>query len=229
MTDLIDEQLLRRALLAYQDVRPGEQPAAPRRIRPMRLGAAVAVAALVIAGSALAAERIVLQPLGVFALDARDGPVGDRDFIVAVNASGASPEITRAGLVLQHSEDSGEVRVYATTNADGSHGIAISEDGNPAGLGCCAEAADLTAPLYLGLQLGRSVSPVAYPDAWAGWVGDGTVSVRVRSSDGSETPADVAGGYFLAIDHTFPGSHPIALVAYAADGSELGRLPVSRG
>jgi hypothetical protein len=187
--------------------------------------------ALLVAGSAVAAQRAVLEPFGVFvSSDSRYGNVGDRDFIREMNAGGtpALPAIARAGLVLQSAEASGDVRVYATVNVDGSSGVAISEDGNPAGYGCCRPAADPPA-LHVGAQLSHSLVPVAYPDTWAGWTGAGTSAVSLLYSDGSTGPAVSGGGYFLAIDHAPRGEHPVALVARAADGSELDRIAISRG
>jgi hypothetical protein len=230
MSELLDEQLLRRALVAFADVRAPARPAGHRRVRPARLALALVAAVLLIAGSAVAAQRAVLEPFGVFvSTDSRYGTVRDRDFVRQINSSDVPSKIAFAGLVLQRREANGEVRVYATTNVDGSHGIGIGEDGNPQGLGCCASDADVGAPVYVGVQLSRAIGPVAYPDAWAGWVGDRTVSLAVLYSDGSTQSADVDNGYFLAVDHAPPGAHPVALVASAADGSELGRLSIARG
>ena len=231
MSDQLDEQLLRRALVAFADVRAPGRSAPARRVRPVRLALALAAAALLVAGSAVAAQRAVLEPFGVFvSSDSRYGNVGDRDFIREMNAGGtpALPAIARAGLVLQNAEASGDVRVYATVNVDGSSGVAISEDGNPAGYGCCRPAADPPA-LHVGAQLSHSLVPVAYPDTWAGWTGAGTSAVSLLYSDGSTGPAVSGGGYFLAIDHAPPGAHPVALIARAADGRELDRIAISRG
>ena len=227
--EMLDEQLLGRAFAAYADCRAPERTAAPRHIRPLRFGAALGLAVLAIGGSAVAAQRIVLQPLGIFASDANSGPERDRAFVTEINASDMPTKVVSAGLVLQQREPNGEVRVYATTNADASHGIGISEDGNPQGYGCCASASDVAAPVTVGVQLSRAIGPVAYPDTWAGWVGASTASVALLYSDGTSDQVAVSDSYFLAVDRAPDGAEPVALVARGADGSELARLPVNRG
>ena len=229
MNEMLDEQLLRRALTAFADCRAPARRVKRSPVRSLRFGVVLAFAALVIAGSAVAAQRVVLQPLGVFDSDAQSAPARDRAFVSAINSSDMPSKIVSAGLVLQRSEPNGEVRVYATANADGSHGIGISEDGNPQGYGCCASARGVQTPISVGLQLSRSIGPVAYPDVWAGWVGERTVSVSLLYSDGTSDQADVEGGYFLAADHAPAGAQPVALIARAGDGSELGRLAITRG
>ena len=120
------------------------------------------------------------------------------------------------------------MRVYATVNVDGSSGVAISEDGNPAGYGCCRPAA-IHPALHVGAQLGHSLVPVAYPDTWAGWTGAGTSAVSLLYSDGSTGPTVSGGGYFLAIDHAPPGAHPVALMAAQPTAADLDRIAISRG
>lgn len=228
MNEMLDEQLLRRALTAYADCRAPARRATRRRIRPLRFGVVLALAALVVAGTAIAAQRVVLQPLGVFGSDPQSGPARDRAFISGLNGTDVPSKIVSAGLVLRRREPSGEVRVYATTNADGSHGIGIGEDGNPQGYACCESVGGANAPVSVGLQLGGSIDPVAYPDVWAGWVGERTASVSIVYTDGTSDEADVGGGYFLAADHAPAGAQPVALIARADDGTELGRLTIAR-
>jgi hypothetical protein len=225
---MLDEELLRRALTAYADCRAPAHQATPSPRRSLRLGVLLVVALLVGAGSAVAAQRVVLQPLGIFASDPDSAPAPDRAFIAAINNTGVPFKIVTAGLVLQRREQNGLVRVYATTNTDGSHGMGISEEGIPAGYTCCASAATAADPVTIGAQLGKSTTPVAYGNAWAGWVGAQTASVTLLYSDGTREAAAVEDGYFLATDHAPAGTQPVQLIARADDGSELGRVPVAR-
>ena len=61
MNEMLDEQLLRRALTAYADCRAPARRVTRSPVRSLRFGVVLAFGALVIAGSAVAAQRVVLH------------------------------------------------------------------------------------------------------------------------------------------------------------------------
>ena len=175
---VIDEQLLRRALVAYADVHPRRSPSVTP-VRPCDWGGA-RPSTLLVAGSAVAAQRVVLQPLASSRSTRATHPPA---------TATSSAWSTRAALARDHArrpraaaQGGARVRDHERRRQPRHR---HQRGRHPAGLGCCASEADLGAPLHVGLQMSRSVPrpPIRTP----GPAGSATARSRVtvQYSDGS--------------------------------------------